>query len=208
MIKQSIISENTRYTFSDYFKMNHYTTEIVAHFGYSFEVQSHAELPRAAIDVKTFADLRKRLEESLPHLVLTSEAARREFLIAPILLEIVRLLHAEIRVEYALEVTPQLQGTLDYLLRSQENLLVVEAKQADLQRGFTQLAVELIALDYSLASDAPYLFGAVTTGDAWRFGILNRDTKHLVQDFNLYDIPADIEILLQILIAILTSSNS
>lgn len=204
MLNQPIISQDCRYTFSDYFRMNHYTTEIVAHFGYSFEVQQQVELPKAEIDVARFAGLRTRIQESLPYLVLTSEAARREFLIAPILLDIVRYLRAEIRVEYALEVNPQLQGTLDYLLRSQGNLLVVEAKQADLQRGFTQLAVELIALDQSLASDAPRLIGAVTTGDAWRFGVLERESKHLVQDFNLYDIPADLETLLQILIAVLT----
>ncbi|MDB9535014.1 hypothetical protein PN451_03980 [Dolichospermum planctonicum CS-1226] len=38
-----------------------------------------------------------------------------------------------------------LKGNLDYLLRSRESLLVIEAKNNDLARGFTQLAVELIA---------------------------------------------------------------
>ena len=173
MLKQPTLSKDSRYTFSDYFKMNHYTTEIVAHFGYSFEVQARVNLPQAETAVDQFTDLRKRIEESLPYLVLTSEAARREFLIAPILLEIVRYLRAEIRVEYPLEVSQQLQGTLDYFLRSQNNLLIVEAKQADLQRGFTQLAVELIALDQSLTMDSPKLYGAVTTGGRlaiWHFG--------------------------------------
>ena len=41
----------------------------------------------------------------------------------------------------------QLKGSLDYYLYSVGKLLVIEAKNADLAKGFTQLAVELIALD-------------------------------------------------------------
>ncbi|MBW4546132.1 MAG: hypothetical protein KME25_17035 [Symplocastrum torsivum CPER-KK1] len=37
--------------------------------------------------------------------------------------------------------------SLDYYLPSEHELLVIEAKNADLQRGFTQLGVELIAID-------------------------------------------------------------
>lgn len=45
-------------------------------------------------------------------------------------------------------VNEQLKSTLDYYLQSQDQeLLVIEAKNADMQRGFTQLAVELIAVD-------------------------------------------------------------
>jgi len=57
---------------------------------------------------------------------------------------------------------------LDYLLRSQKNLLVIEAKNDDLTRGFTQLAVELIAL--AEVEENNILYGAVTIGDVWRFG--------------------------------------
>lgn len=47
---------------------------------------------------------------------------------------------------------------------------MVEAKQADMTRGFTQLAVELIALDRWVESNDLILYGAVTTGDIWQFG--------------------------------------
>jgi hypothetical protein len=40
-----------------------------------------------------------------------------------------------------------LRGNLDYYLQGAHNIVVIEAKQADLTKGFTQLAVELIALD-------------------------------------------------------------
>ncbi len=44
---------------------------------------------------------------------------------------------------------------------------------------------------------------AVSTGNVWQFGILERANKRLIQDFNLYRVPADVEILLRALIGIL-----
>jgi hypothetical protein len=40
-----------------------------------------------------------------------------------------------------------LRGTLDYFMPAKQSLLVVESKQPDLVRGFTQLSAELLALD-------------------------------------------------------------
>jgi hypothetical protein len=37
-------------------------------------------------------------------------------------------------------VSDRLKGTLDYLLQSRHDLLVIEAKKDDLTKGFTQLA--------------------------------------------------------------------
>ncbi len=54
-------------------------------------------------------------------------------------------------------------------MRRENILVVVEAKNDDLSRGFTQLAAELRAL--AQAEDQDILYGgAVTIGDAWRFG--------------------------------------
>ncbi|NET61595.1 MAG: hypothetical protein F6K47_37385 [Symploca sp. SIO2E6] len=53
-----------------------------------------------------------------------------------------------------------LKGTLDYYF---PDLLVIEAKRDNLDHGFTQLAVELIALDQWINSESPILYGAVTT---------------------------------------------
>lgn len=139
----------------------------------------------------------------MPYISLTSEAARRELLIAPILLDLVHYTHAQLRIEYPLSVTAQLKGSLDYYLHSDHQLLVVEAKNADLSRGFTQLAVELIALDGWSDSDETTFHGTVSTGDIWQFGILHRQQKQITQDLNLYRVPADLEELLRILIAIL-----
>jgi hypothetical protein len=53
------------------------------------------------------------LEESLPYISITSEAARREFLIAPVLVDLVHYTHCKIAPEYPLVVSDQLMGSLD-----------------------------------------------------------------------------------------------
>ena len=93
-------------------------------------------------------------------------------------------------------------------MQASNSLLVIEAKNADLTKGFTQLAVELIALDRWVEHDAPFLFGAVSIGDIWQFGILDRKARTVTQDLNLYRVPADLEPLLRILVGILTQDQS
>ncbi|MEB3341161.1 hypothetical protein [Okeania sp.] len=117
------------------------------------------------------------------------------------MLQIVRFCHCQLRIEYALIVNDWLKGNLDYLLRHQNDLLVIEAKNDDLTRGFTQLAVELIAL--AEVEENNILYGAVTMGDVWRFGKLNKTEKQIIQDINLFKIPDDIKDLGEVLVGIL-----
>ena len=74
---------------------------------------------------------------------------------------------------------------------------------ADIDKGFTQLAVELIALEKYEEDGANVLFGAVTTGDLWKFGKLERAEKKITKDINSYRVPADLLELFSILIGIL-----
>ncbi len=198
-MRPQIIAEDATYTFSDYFKLNVDTEDISTHFGYTFQVQN-CSFPKADIEPSHIHSLKKRIEDGLPYVSLTSEMARREFLIAPVLWEVVRYTRAKLRVEYAIEVNQQLKGTLDYYLQGKNSLLVVEAKNADPQRGFTQLAVELIALDQWVESDVNILYGAISLGDMWRFGFLERQEKRIVQDFNLYPVPSDLENIIRIIV--------
>lgn len=201
-MKRPVISEDASYTFSDFFKLDAEREEILAYFGYSYQVQD-CTLPQAELKADSLSELKERLTKSFFHLSLTSEMARREFLMAPVLLEVAFRTDAKISVEYNLKVSQQLKGTLDYYIRSQGNFLVVEAKNADLERGFTQLAVEMIALDQWIENETDSLYGAVSIGDVWRFGILNRQSKQITQDIHLYRVPTDLEELMAILIAIL-----
>ncbi len=199
----AIFPDAENMTFADFFKLAAEVEDILASFGYSYRFQS-CVLQRHEIDRERFAELKSNLEAFLPHTSLTSEVARREFLIAPLLMEVVRQTDAQIKVEYALEVDERLKGTLDYFLRAAHNMLVVEAKQGDLQKGFKQLAVELVALD-RWAEDSPEdrLYGAVSTGDVWKFGFLERAEKRVVEDVNTYSVPTDIEDVAGILVGLL-----
>ena len=204
MPKIPILQPDQSYTFADYFKLNYDPEDILASFGFSLQLQA-LTLPQFVGQLERLANLKERIEESLPLLTLTSEVARREFLIAPVLIDLIHYTQAKLKVEYPININEQLKGSLDYYLQSQQTLLVIEAKNEDLQRGFTQLAVELIALDQWTPSQQPVLHGAVSTGVIWQFGTLERQTKQITQNLNLYRVPADLEELLRILVAILTS---
>ncbi len=122
---------------------------------------------------------------------------------APILTDLCHYTRAQLRIEYPLIVSNWLKGNLDYLIRGHSTFLVVEAKNDDLSRGFTQLAAELIALEQWLGNDHAVLYGSVTTGDIWKLGKLYPREKRIVRDLNLYRVPADFEDLMRMLVAIL-----
>ncbi len=122
-------------------------------------------------------------------------------LIAPIITDLIHYSHAQLRIEYSIQINNRLQGKLDYLLRSTTNLIVIEAKQADINRGFTQLATEMIALDQWIDSPQTEILGAVTTGNIWQFGILDRQSKSICEGINLYRVTEELEIIIRILLA-------
>jgi hypothetical protein len=202
MPRSSIIQPDQSYTFSDYFKLNFAPQDILACFQVSLQRRA-LSLPQYSGTLDRLQELKARIEESLPRLSLTSEMARREFLIAPVLTDVLHYTQATLNVEYPVAVSNQLKGSLDYLLQNDQAFLVIEAKNEDLERGFVQLAIELIALDQWIDSDQPVLQGAISTGNIWQFGQFDRQSRQVVQDLNLYRVPADLEDVLRILVKIL-----
>lgn len=202
MTRPAILQPGQSYTFRQYFEMCYEPEDILAEFGYTLQ-RSLLALPQSTAILDRLNNLKTRIEESLSYISLTSEAARRELLIAPLLLDVVHYTHAQLRIEYPLTITEQLKGSLNYYLYSVGKLLVIEAKNADLAKGFTQLAVELIALDQWTDNTQPTLQGAVSTGDIWQFGVLHREQKQIQQGLTLYRVPDDLETLVRILIRIL-----
>lgn len=200
-----ILKPDETYTFRRYFDLRFAPADILRELGASL-TKAAINFPANTHQITRLADLKARLEEAIARVSLTSEAARREVLIAPILLEVAHITESTINIEYPIEVNQYLKGDLDYYLLSKYNMLVVEAKQADLTRGFTQLAVELIALDAWIESDEPILYGAVTTGDIWQFGSFQRTSRLVTQDLMLYRVPTDLEVLMQIIVGILTNN--
>lgn len=214
MSRGSILQPDQSYTFLSYFEMAYEPDDILAEFGCSLDRLTFkfpafdTEKLDASETGKPFqqsvAELKSFIERRLPNVRLTTEAARREILISPLVLALMDYAQIQLRIEYSVKVSDQLKGALDYYLQSRHNLLVIEAKNADLTRGFTQLAVELIALDQWTESPEPVLYGAVSTGDVWQFGRFKRAEKKIEQDLTLYRIPADIEDLFRVLLTVLT----
>jgi hypothetical protein len=201
-----ILQPEANYTFRSFFELPNDPDEILAEFGYRY-AKARLSLPQATQPLPGLEGLKVQIEETLPYVQLTSEMAKREVLIAPVLLRVATICHQVLRFEYPLKVNNWLQGNLDYLIRAKHQVVVVEAKRDDLTRGFTQLAVEMIAL--SMLEDAPHcIYGTVTMGDFWIFGYLNRETKEITQDFGGYQVPDQVEKLVRVLVGILQGEGS
>jgi hypothetical protein len=196
-----ILQADATYTFRSYFELPNDTDEILAEFDYKL-IKKRLQLPKTSRQLSGISELKQHFEDVLPYVPLTSEIARREILVAPVLSRVAIICQQILRIEYPVRVNNLLQGNLDYLIRSIHSLIVVEAKRDDLTRGFTQLAVEAIAL--SMLDDAPeILYGAVTIGNVWIFGILEANSRTIYQDISTYTLPDDLEDLIGILIGIL-----
>lgn len=164
-MSKSILQPNTSYSCSDYFKLSYPTKDIVAEFGYGYKL-TKLSLPVHQL-TGTLEKLQNTFYKKLPHISLTSEAAKREMIVAPILLELLDYIDMDIDIEYPLYVDERLHGNLDYFIHSSQDVVIVEAKHADLERGFSQLTVELIAMAQYQDEQPEKLYGAVTVGDSW-----------------------------------------
>ncbi len=145
-----------------------------------------ADLFSAIAEVPPSGWLRQTLADwAEAALAMNTEKARSEMIIAPILMEAVRLtgMHVRLFSGVTFEVDPErgLNGTCDFLItRSPERffirrpvLAVVEAKREDIPAGLGQCAAEMVAAQLFNASKPDGLkgpvYGAVTTGSVWRF---------------------------------------
>jgi hypothetical protein len=187
-------------TFSQFFDLPFTAEDVLAEFDCTID-RSPINLPRKALD-RPLDNLRHELARNRQRIELVNEMARREALIGPLLFEVAEISDQRINVEYSIVVSEHLRGTVDYYIAN-HNLLVTVAKQADLVRGFTQLSVELIALDQWTKSTSPILYGAVSTGEDWRFAAFNRATKVIIQDPQRFLVPENLEELVEILVGIL-----
>jgi len=207
MIRQITLPDSL--SFSDYFKLNFYPEEILNYFGYAFEMKL-LTFAQSSCDLTELNALERKLLKALPHITFDNEMARREFLIAPVLMDLIDYTKSNLKVAYTLTVNNQLKGELDYFMESyghgDTQFLIIEAKDENLERGFKQLAVQMVALAYVL--EERYIYGAVSIGKIWQFGVLDRQTKSVTQDLHLYRVPDDLRQLMGILVSILNGDNT
>ncbi len=206
---RTLFKEGKKYTFSDYFNMANPVEEIITEFGYTYLIEA-IQLPRdKKIDQKLLDGLVNSYYSLIPKVSLNSEIAKRELMIAPLLHTVIKTLNAKLNVEYTVDINDKLAGTIDYLFRSSQELIVIEAKKGDLEKGFNQLAVEMIAMDiYEEQNKPQWLYGAITIGEVWRFAVLERQNKRLIKDIHTFRFPEDINNLFSILTGILNKNTA
>ncbi|MEH2380587.1 MAG: hypothetical protein V7K27_17165 [Nostoc sp.] len=206
MTSKRIILPGQSYTFSKYFELPYITKDILVDFNCSYE-KKLLELPTYLREITYLDFLNRYLKRNISIFDSVAEIAIREMLISPILVEVCDQTQSILYIEYSVNVNEQLKGTFDYYLVSQNSLLVLEAKQSDLKRGFSQLAIELLALDQWVDFPSPILYGAVTNGYDWKFGLFQRQEKHIIEDTKLYRVPEGLEELVRVLVGILSNST-
>ncbi len=140
-----------------------------------------ADVPDAVLRPEFVAHLNAMLPLAL---ATSTEKARSEFIIAPVLLELWLLHDRKIGVlsgvEFTIDEAQGLAGVCDYIItRSPEQLFVkapvlmlVEAKNEDMKRGYAQCAAEMLAaqrFNEREGSAMAHTYGVVTIGELWRF---------------------------------------
>lgn len=139
------------------------------------------------------SDLLKRLlDENLTlATAINSEKARSEFLIAPILSEVRRQLDYQISLfsgtEFNVDPAQGLSGFCDFILSASREqyfisapvVTVIEAKNENIIAGLGQCAATMIAaqiFNQRAGNEIPVIYGAVTSGTAWKFLTLEQNT--------------------------------
>ncbi len=147
--------------------------------------------------------LQEILKETIPWAIaVSSEKARSEGIINPVLLEVKRQLGGQISVfsgeEFNVDADADLTGYCDFLLsRSPEQLfikapviIIVEAKKEDLKPALGQCLAEMVAaqrFNQQKQQPIPVIYGIVSSGTAWRFLKLEGQTTTI--DLTDYPLP-------------------
>lgn len=143
------------------------------------------------------------LAEGLP-LALSggSEKFRSELIIAPVLLEVRRILDRQISlfsgIEFSVDPERGLSGICDFLLsRSTEQLVIeapaiviIEAKKLDIAAGIGQCIAEMVAaqqFNQDQGIPIPVIYGSVSIGTAWK--LLNLEGAIVTLDLTEYTLP-------------------
>ncbi len=152
---------------------------------FSLRLEEDRDLYATIAPVEISPLLRETLAENVPlALAISTEKARSEFIIAPVLLEARRQANHQASlfsgIEFTVDAELGLKGVCDFLLsRSSEQLTieapvvaVVEAKNENMKAGIGQCLAEMVAarlFNERKGRDEQAVYGVVTTGNNWKF---------------------------------------
>ena len=148
------------------------------------------------ISARKVSDLLKNNLKKHTRMALSQglEKARSEFIIAPILAELYDQAENELSLFSGWELNVDsdlgLIGRCDFLISRSNNqtylespiVVAVEAKQDDFRQGINQCIAEMVAariFNEREKNGIVEIFGCVTTGDIWRFLVLNGNVAEI-----------------------------
>ena len=161
--------------------------------------------------------LRYTLKRNIPlALAINTEKARSELIIINILLEVRTQLADQISlfsgIDFNVDKDRGLNGFCDYIISCSPEqfylekpvIALVEAKNENIISGLGQCIAAMYAAqlynERENNHDLPCIYGAVTTGDEWKFIQLVQDTAHIDMDYYyINDLPKIISILVTML---------
>ena len=163
---------------------NNFTLDMLIRL-FGLRIVSEMGVFAGAAPVALSALLRETLAESVPlALDVSTEKARSELIISPVLVEVRRQFGGRISlfsgVDFTVDAETGLSGVCDFLFSLSPLQLVVqapvvavvEAKNDNIKSGLGQCVAELLAAQRFNAQrglELPHLYGVVTTGSAWKF---------------------------------------
>jgi len=183
---------------------------------FNLTIQEKIELfPKKIVEIDPF--FKKYLENNIPlALAIGTEKAKSEMLIAPILIEVRRILNNQISlfsgIDFNVDGEKGLNGFCDFLISASPQqlyvdspvIMLVEAKNDNLKNGLAQCIAEMVAADFfnkKAEKQLNEVYGIVTTGNQWLFMRLQNNCVDI--DLNEHYINAPEEII-GILIALLS----
>ena len=157
--------------------------QLIEEFDLSFQETSglFAAVPSVEVSDLLKATLAETMDLAI---AISTEKARSELIIMPVMLELRRKFKEKISlfsgVDFTVSLERGLNGVCDYLIsRSPEQLLVrspvimlVEAKNENLKVGFPQCIAEMVAaqqFNHQKGNPIEAVYGVVTIGTIWRF---------------------------------------
>lgn len=188
--------------FTEFFLAGRALTLALADLGYTLVYRSEILQPATATVAPTLAAM---VSKNMQLFDLGTEQARREAIVAPTLSEAAAISQGKIYTEQPV-VTSELGGSVDYWVVGRTTVLIIEAKNDDIERGLGQLCAELIAASSQPDATDP-LYGVITSGREWRFATIDTTANEIVADQHIYTVPAQIETVVCLLVAILGSET-
>jgi len=172
--------------------------DVKSQFGIS--VSSSGSLFKNTKNTEQSEQLYNILEENVSlALNINTEKARSELIIAPVLVEVRKLLERKVSlfsgVEFNVDEKAGLNGYCDFLFSQSPNqiflefpvICIVEAKNENIKSAYAQCVAEMIASEIynkKHSHQVTYILGVVTTGSNWRFLKLENNTVSI--DFDEY----------------------